>query len=100
MPSSWTILLISRSLIPNSLLISDEIVIGPRISDRIITLENLAHGKAGSGEKPRAIDAFKIHVLQALRHVVTLDITEASAQPRVHSERRHQGAAPDGGRPR
>ena len=63
----------------------DEIVVGARINNRVVALEDLAHGKAGGGKQYRDIDAFAVHVPKALRHVMALDIAEASSQPRVHS---------------
>src|SRR4030095_923751 len=81
----------SRTLLAN---FRDEIVVGPRVGNRVVTLEDLAHGKAGGGKQYRNIDAFAIHVSKALRYIMALDIAETSSQPRIHSQRRHQRAAP------
>src|SRR5215831_6110036 len=72
----------SRTLLANC---RDEIVVSPRVSDRVVTLEDFAHGKAGGGKQYRDIDAFAIHVPKARRHIMAHDITETSSQPGVHS---------------
>src|SRR5437870_2624567 len=63
----------------------NEIVVGPSVSDRVVALEDLGHGKAAGGKQYRDIDAFAVHVSKALRHIMALDVAEASSQPRVHS---------------
>src|SRR5262245_43490344 len=63
----------------------DEIVVGPRVSDSVVALEDFAHRKAGGGKQYRDINAFAIHVSKALRHIMALDVTETSSQPRVHA---------------